>query len=355
MRALPLNRRRTALGTAAAVTIALVVGATSLIIGGAAPSRAVPDNAVAILWNDFCERKPETVECIQPTPSPTRSPVPTSSPTLVPTPTSSVAVSSVRVTSISALKTALADNTIREIIVADGTYSTTWIDNTYIRTAATSVLVRAETSGGVTFNLAGSDSPHISFRNGAAYQEWSGFKFSNSRPGNNGVIMFGEGDGRAVHHLTLRNIEFLSSISSGPGPNGNYQNGQGLYFSWSATGNHDILVDGFKSSAALWSQVHIYHDDQAGPGYGITIKNAQWILSRQPHAQMGIVAWSTKIRDYLFEDITISGANEYAIRHAVGGTMIFRRVTSTNSGKAGFYSSLGSNPAGITRENCSLS
>ena len=253
------------------------------------------------------------------------------------------------VTSVAALITALQNSTIREIVLANGTYSMGYQDINgalspgYIRTAATSVVVRAETDGGVTLDLGGSGSPHIMFRGGAAYQEWRGFKFANSHPGDNGVVMFGEGNGTAVHHLTLRNIEFLSSISAGPGPNGNYQNGQGLYFSWATGGNHDILVDGFVSAAALWSQVHVYHDSPS-TGSNITVRNATWTLARQTHAQMGIVAWSTTMSGYLFEDIAVSGANEYGFRHAAGGTMTLRRVTTTNSGVAGFYSSLGTYP-----------
>lgn len=252
---------------------------------------------------------------------------------------------------------ALRDTSIREIVVANGSYSTSWMDinastyPAYARTAANSVVVRAETDGGVTFDLGGSSSPHILFRDGASYQEWRGFRFGNSHPSDNGVIMFGEGIGIPSHHLTLRNIEFLPSISTGPGPNGNYQNGQGIYFSRAGSGgNHDILIDGFVSSAALWSQIHVYHDELDGPGHDITVRNATLNLGRQSHAQMGIVAWSTKMRNFLFENITVNGANEYGVRHAAGGTMTLRNVTTNNSGAKGFYSSLGSYPtvSGVT-------
>jgi hypothetical protein len=262
---------------------------------------------------------------------------------------------SVMVSSISALLNARKLLTVSEVILVNGTYSMTWLDLGLVRTQAAPVLIRAETDGGVTLDLGGSSSPHLLFRNGLAYEEWRGFKFANSHPSDNGVIMFGEGNGTAVHHLTLRNIEFLSSITTGPGPNGNYTNGQGLYFSWSTTGNHDILVDGFVSNAELWAPIHIYHDEQAGPGHDITIRNAT-INCSGSHGQMGIVAWSAEITGYLFEDIDIAGANEYGVRHNSGGTMTFRRVTTTGSGVAGFYSNIGSYPSvsGITFDSCSF-
>ena len=55
-----------------------------------------------------------------PTPTPTPTPAPTPTPTPAPMPTS--AIKSVRVTSIPALLTTLADNTVDEIVVANGTY-----------------------------------------------------------------------------------------------------------------------------------------------------------------------------------------------------------------------------------------
>jgi hypothetical protein len=282
-----------------------------------------------------------------PTSTPTSTPpgTPTSTPT--PTPQSNATV---RVSSVSALLAALRDGSVREIVVADGTYSTDWLDINastypgYARTSANPVLVRAETDGGVTFDLGGQSSPHIIFRNGAAYQEWRGFRFGNSTPSNNGVIHFGDGSGPASHHLTLRNIEFLPSIVVGAGPNGNYTNGQGIYFSWapsSTGGNHDILIDGFACNARLWSCIHAYHDDQGVVGHDITIRN----VTIGTDNTMGIVLWSGTIHDWLIEDVTIAGVTEYGVRHAVGGTGItLRRVTTTGSGKSGFYSSLGTFP-----------
>ena len=293
-------------------------------------------------------------------PVPSRTPTPTPAPTVpgtpaptvpgTPSPTTSSSNATVRVSSVAALLAALRDRSIREIVVANGTYTTNWLDINgsayagYARTAANAVVVRAETDGGVTFDLGGSGSPHILFRNGASYQEWRGFNFGNSHPSNNGVIHFGDGPGPASHHLTLRNIELLPSITVGPGPNGNYMNGQGVYFSWapsSTGGNHDIVIDGLACNARLWSCIHAYHDDMGAVGHDITIRH----VTIGTNNTMGIVLWSGTIHDWLIEDVTIDGANEYGIRHAVGGTGItFRRVTTTGSGSSGFFSSLGGFP-----------
>jgi hypothetical protein len=98
------------------------------------------------------------------------------------------------------------------------------------------------------------------------------------------------------------------------------------------------------SNAQVWAPIHVYHDDRGSVGHHITIRNST-INATGSHGQMGIVLWSGTIHDWLIEDVTITGANEYGVRHAVGGTGItFRRVTTTGSGSRGFYSSLGSYP-----------
>lgn len=264
-----------------------------------------------------------------------------------------------RVTSWSAFLNALRDTTKRDITIADGSYTIPWTDINpvlypgYARTAATSVVIRTDTPGGVTLDLGGSGSPHLWFRNGASYQQWPWIKFANSHPGNNGVIQFGEGNGTPIHHLTFDKIEFLSSITTGPGPNGNYTNGQGLYFSWaSGGGNHDIVINEFVSNAELWAPIHIYHDEMDGPGHDISILGGT-INCTGSHGQMGIMVGSSEISGYLFQDIDITGANQYGVYlFHTGGTMTFRRVTTTGSGTAGITPSLP--VAGVTVDSCSF-
>jgi hypothetical protein len=129
--------------------------------------------------------------------TPTLTSPPTPTPPPVPT-----APSSIRVTSIPALLTALADDAVTEIVVADGTYRVSpasaqrsdslWIGAKYA-TRTRSVLVRAETTGGVTFEGGGADGfGGLSFQDGAHDQTWQGFTFANGVATSSGVIMFGD-------------------------------------------------------------------------------------------------------------------------------------------------------------------
>ncbi len=119
----------------------------------------------------------------QPSPSPGTRQVSVIAPTPTPAPGTSV-----RVTSIPALLTALADNSITDIVVANGTYrvsassseasNSLWIGSRFAsRTRA--VTVRAETRGGVTFDAGGGNLGGLSFNGGAHHQTWDGFNFAN--------------------------------------------------------------------------------------------------------------------------------------------------------------------------------
>ena len=93
--------------------------------------------------------------------------------------------------SIPALLTALADNTVTDIVVANGTYrvspasgqasNSLWIGSRFAgRTRA--VTVRAETSGGVTFDGGGTTTfGGLTFVEGAHDQTWDGFNFANGQ------------------------------------------------------------------------------------------------------------------------------------------------------------------------------
>ncbi len=171
---------------------------------------------------------------------------PTPAPLVAPTPTGSL----VRVSSIPALLTALADNAVTDIVVANGTYHVSpasgqasdslWIGSRFAgRTRA--VTVRAETSGGVTFDGGGTTGfGGLTFVEGAHDQTWDGFNFANGQATNTGVIVFGGYAGLAApHHITLRNIQILGSCTGH-----NDQNDHAVYFSYAVGGPHDILIDG---------------------------------------------------------------------------------------------------------------
>ena len=112
--------------------------------------------------------------------------------------------------------TALADNTVDEIVVANGTYAISaassqasnslWIGSRFAsRTRA--VTVRAETIGGVTFNGGGGNMGGLSINGGAHDQTWDGFRFANGNTSQTGVITFGGYAGLAAPYaITLRNI-----------------------------------------------------------------------------------------------------------------------------------------------------
>ena len=267
---------------------------------------------------------------------------------------------SVTVSSIAALKTALLDNTVDEIVVVNGTYGVSpaavktanslWIGSAYAgRTRP--ILVRAETIGNVIFNGGGGQLGGIMFEEGAHHQTWQGFKFTNGSPRESGVITFGGYSLLAPpHHITLLDITVSGLVKS---PTGTGFQGYPIYFSMAAApGPHDILIDRFTSSddgALLGAHLHFYHDQFSGDPAGnynvqnVVIRNARLTGTPQP-----VIIWARSITNLLIEDTTISGAGEYAIRYEYGSAITLRRVTSTGSGRGGFYSSLGANPPQVT-------
>ena len=265
---------------------------------------------------------------------------------------------SVRVTSIDALLSTLADDAVGDIVVANGTYhisaaSSHAADSLYIgsRFAGRSrpVTVRAETIGGVTFDGGGGTGyMGMAFEQGAHDQTWDGFNFANmvGTP-----IEFGGFTPSApAHHITLRHIT-LKSTCLRASASSNQE--QGIYFSNAAgSGPHDILLEDVKvdgtNSNSVWSAIHAYHGDAANPPASrVTIRRLKVTGTTN-----GIVLWNdTAIQhDWLIEDSTISGARDTAIRfESVGAqNIVFDAITSTGSGTRGFYSSLGSNPPGVT-------
>ena len=172
---------------------------------------------------------PTAAPTVAPTPAPTTAPAPTAAPTVAPTPASTSApaptptpaptpapATSVRVTSVAALLDKLADNSITEIVVANGTYrvspaasqasNSLWIGSRYAsRTRA--VTVRAETRGGVTFDGGGTTYfGCISFEAGAHDQTWDGFRCANGPDlDRRGDLRWATSTGSADHerHITI--------------------------------------------------------------------------------------------------------------------------------------------------------
>ena len=248
---------------------------------------------------------------------------------------------SVRVASIAALLSTLADDTVGDIVVANGTYhispaSSHASDSLYIgsRFAGRTrpVTVRAETIGGVTFDGGGGTSyMGMAFEQGAHDQTWDGFNFANmvGTP-----IEFGGFTPSApAHHITLRHIT-LKSTCLRASASSNQE--QGIYFSNAAgSGPHDILledvtVDGTNPNS-VWSAIHAYHGDPADPPASrVTIRRLTVTGTTN-----GIVLWNdTAIQhDWLIEDSTISGARDTAIRfESIGAqNIVFDAITSSGS------------------------
>jgi len=268
------------------------------------------------------------------------------------------------VTSIAGLLTALDDNAMTDIVVANGTYrvspassqasNSLWIGARFAD-RTNPVTVRAETPGGVTFDGGGASYfGGISFQSGAHHQTWDGFNWINGTPaaadyvGGTGMIMFGGYAGQAAaHHITIRN----STVRPIQGSNNTH--GHVVYFSWAVGGAHDITFDNFTvddpngwAAAAL----HFYHSDATNQNaWNVAIRN-----SKIKGTQQAFILWDPTIHDVLVEDTTITSAKRFAVRYEQGKTITLRRVTSTGSGEQGFFSYAGSNPPAVTFTESSL-
>jgi hypothetical protein len=284
-------------------------------------------------------------------PPPTQVPLPTAAPT----PTMSG--SSLRVESVPALLDALADDSVGEIVVADGTYhissaasreaDSLWIGSRYAgRTRP--VTVRAETTGGVVFDGGGMDTfGGITFVEGAHHQTWDGFSWRNGTATNTGVIVFGGYEGlTAPHHITLRNIK-VRQMTGAP-------DGHGVYISRaSSPGAHDIVIDGYTvedPNFALKSAVHFYHNEPGNPNaWNVTIRNMQVTGTDQ-----AVMIWDQTLHDVVVEYSTITAARKGGVRYEYGSAITLRQITSTGSGQYGFYSSVGTSPPQVSILNCNF-
>jgi hypothetical protein len=281
-----------------------------------------------------------------------------------PAPTTS-GVKSVRVSSIRALLTTLADNTVGEIVVANGRYHVSpasqkaadslSIDARYAgRTRA--VTVRAETRGGVTFDGGGATSYScISFVAGAHHQTWDGFRCANGQATSTGIVTVGGYAGLAApHHITLRNITITGSCTGRAKTASDGAWDHAFYLSYAVGGPHDLLfeditVDG---RGGLASAFHFFHSDS-------TNKNAWNVTVRRLHVtgtQQAIILWDPTLRNITFDRADITDALSFAVRHEAAGAsgIVYANITSTGSGSRGFYSSMGTKPSGVTFTNNSF-
>jgi hypothetical protein len=270
-------------------------------------------------------------------------PAPTPAPTATP-----MSSTSVRVTTIPALLTALADNTVTDIVVANGTYrvgtassqgtSSLWIGSRFAgRTRA--VTVRAETRGKVTFDGGGASYfGGLTFVDGAHHQTWDGFNFANGKPTQTGVIVFGGYGLASPHHITLRHITMLPSIVAATANNDHL-----IYFSKDSP--HDILIEDYTATpgAGIKSALQFYHGPNA---YNLTVRRMHVVGT-----QNAILMYERSVHDVLIEDSDIRNA-VYALDLATtGANVVFRNVASVNTGGTYFPNGV---PSGVSFIGCSF-
>jgi hypothetical protein len=268
-----------------------------------------------------------------------------------------------RVASIPALLAALADDSVEDIVVADGTYTigeasdqaadSLWIGSAYAARTRP-VTVRAETVGGVTFDARGGHLGGISFEQGAHDQTWDGFHFANGLTSNTGVIVFGGYPGFAApFDITLRHITVDASVHR---VNAGAATDHAVYFSYAVGGPHDVLIEDLTVDATdpmgLVSGIHMDHGyPQDAPNvasHDVTVRRLVFNGNKTIASQQAIILWQPPTQNWLFDGATITDAGGLAVRFesSPASRIVFRDVTSRNSG--GFYSSMGSNPPGVT-------
>jgi hypothetical protein len=297
---------------------------------------------------------------------PFNNPPPTPVPSVPPAPpTATLATGgSVHVASIPDLLAALADDANTEIVVADGTYRVSTAgsqkaDSLWIGAAFAGrtrhVTVRAETVGGVTID--GGGAPFfggLSFDEGAHDQTWDGFVFANGTPTETGVVTFGGYLGMpAAHHITLRNLRFLGSLTGSATNIMAPTTDHAIYVSKAAGGPHDLVFDDITvdGSGGLASAIQFYsHGDGSPNAWNVWVRRLTVTGTQQ-----AIIIWDSTLHDIVIDTATVTGALSSGVRYEEPGKGIFlANVTTTGSGEQGFYSTLGNRPPGLTFINDSF-
>ena len=303
------------------------------------------------------------------TPAPSVAPAPTATPapSVAPSPTPT-AGTSVRVTSIPALLKSLANNSIDEIVVANGTYHVSpsgqlnsdslWIGGDRFASRTRPITVRAETIGGVTLDGSGNSGAFggLSFEDGAHDQTWDGFRFANMKAEYTGIIEVGGYlPRRPPDNITIRNMTVLGSCTGRATTASGSTWDHAMYLAdATGTGPHDILVENFTvdGSGNLASAVHFDHGDATNPpAWNVTVRGLH-----VTGTQSAIILWSEGLMNIVFDGADISGAKAYAVLFESNGAqrILLKDITSVGSGRQGFYSSMGTNPPGVTFTNDSL-
>ena len=360
-----MNRRPSLLLTAA-VSLGLLIG----MVLPTYAARTQPDYQAQI--NALNARVTALEAAVFPSPTPKPTPVSTPAPTPVLTPTPSPTVAptpapsaTTRVTSIAALLTALADNRVTDITVANGTYlvpdaashqaTGLWIDQRFA-SRTNPVLVHAETLGGVTFSGGGATGwsrPRLPRRR--PRPDVAGLPVRQRRADpdrRHRVRPERERDSRPRHTGSVCSTSPSRSPSPPATPTRGGRpcdllqldhdpdarhrdrppHGQGVH---ERSGLGAALLRPARARRRPPERHRVAHD---GHGH----QSGRHLLGRD------------RSRTSPSPTRRSPAPSSLAVRYEQGGTVTLRNVTSTSSGQQGFYSSLGASPSGVTFINDSL-
>ena len=276
----------------------------------------------------------------------------TPTPIPIPPPTTTTNVSS-----ITGLLTALADNTVTDITVANGTYSVSgataqatnslWIGAKFA-SRTSPVAVHPATPGGVTFD-GGGQIVGIAFEEGAHDQTWDGFGFTNFVVRDSGCIVFGGYSTPGAFNITLRNFSIPNTVKGSGTTAQGYARDHGVYFSGSSNGIHDILIEnltvdgsGGLASAVQW--------DNHGTGASISKVTIRNLTAKT--LQQAILMWQGMTAT-LIDGGTITGSTQTAVTYQYPSSgNVIQNLTSTGTPSGnGLYAPNGTSGLSITNSS----
>jgi hypothetical protein len=228
---------------------------------------------------------------------------------------------SVTVSSITALLDALADNTLDEIVLTNGTYHVStagsmhadslWIGARFAgRTRP--IIVRAQTDLGVTIDGGGAQYfGGLTFTEGSHDQTWRGFRFGNGEATETGVVVIGGYPTLAPpHHITLQHFDFLPTIT-GPAVRGNssYCTAHHIYTSVGTSSPHDITLEDISGDAGyngVCALLHAYHSPNV-----VNLVARRFTARRYSQA---IIIWDDTVRNWTLDGFDVQDSDQYSLR-----------------------------------------
>ena len=185
----------------------------------------------------------------------------------------------------------------------------------------------------------------LSFEDGAHDQTWDGFRFTNMVAQYTGIIEVGGYlPRRTPYNITVRNMTITSTCTGRATTADGSTWDHGIYIAHAVgVGPHDLLFENITVDGRgnLASAVHFDHGDAANPAaWNVTVRGLH-----VTNTQQAIALWGDGLRNIVFDGADISGAKAYGVRFesSPASGIVFKNITSVNSGYRGFYSSMGTN------------